>query len=296
MSGIGIDIGGTAVKLAAVDRAGSVLWTGRSVAYARPTLQELVAAIRQTAGGRAGPKGGVAAGVCVPGILSGDRASVIRSVNVPALGGVRLDELVASALGSSPSALTVTTDTHATAYDLYRSRRPPGRLFVLAIGTGVGAAVLDDGRPLRVDGDSPGHFGQIDVSLDGEPVVGPDGGAGSLEGYLSAAALAGRYGPDPGAWLRAVRVDDPPMRALVRAVRIAHAMFRPHHVFLAGGIGIRLGRVCDSLRAAVAHGLTNIARPEWTLATGDSDFHAARGAARLALTDAGLHGPTPRFS
>jgi predicted NBD/HSP70 family sugar kinase len=224
--------------------------------------------------------------VCVPGLLSEDRTAVVRSVNVPGLDGVRLDELVTGALGSRPASLAVATDTHATAYDLYQSRRPRGRLFVLAIGTGVGAAVLDDGRPLWVDGDSPGHFGQMDVSLEGEPVVGPDGGAGSLEGYISAAALAARYGADPGAWLGSIRPDHAPMRALVRAVRIAHAMFRPHHVFLAGGIGIRLGPMCPALRAAAAHRLTSIARPDWTLSSGDSDFHAAQGVARLAVTSA----------
>jgi glucokinase len=196
VSGIGIDIGGTAVKLAAVDCAGSVLWTARSTTYARPALPDLVAAIREAAAGRVGSgdrPGGFAAGVCVPGLLSEDRTAVVRSVNVPGLDGARLDELVTGALGSRPASLAVATDTHATAYDLYQSRRPGGRLFVLAIGTGVGAAVLDDGRPLWVDGDSPGHFGQMDVSLEGEPVVGPDGGAGSLEGYISAAALAARY-------------------------------------------------------------------------------------------------------
>jgi predicted NBD/HSP70 family sugar kinase len=135
-----------------------------------------------------------------------------------------------------------------------------------------------------VDDDSPGHFGQVDVSIEGHPVVGPDGGAGSLEGYLSAAALADRYGPEPSAWVSRITADDPPLRALARAVRIAHAIYRPHHVLLAGGIGVRLGHVVAQLRANVDRQLTSIARPGWTLATGDSDFHAAQGAARLAIS------------
>lgn len=285
MIGIGIDIGGTAVKLAAAGRAGNVLWSARSPTYSRPSMDQLADAMRQAAAGRVGRAdvGGAAFGLCVPGLLDGSRTTVRRSVNVPGLDGVRLDQLIASAFGTPATVLTVATDAHATAYDLYSARRPQGRMFVLAIGTGVGAAVLDEGRPLSVDGDSPGHFGQIDVSLEGEPVIGPDGGAGSLEGYLSAAALAARYGPEPAAWIGSLRAGDPPLRALVRAIRIAHGLFRPHHVLLAGGIGIRLGPWCQDLRTAVSHRLTNIARPDWTLATGDSDFHAAQGAARLAL-------------
>jgi predicted NBD/HSP70 family sugar kinase len=77
--------------------------------------------------------------------------------------------------------------------------------------------------------------------------------------------------------------DDPPLRALARAVRIAHALYRPHHVFLAGGIGIRLKPFVDGLHRQVAHQLTRISRPDATLSAAQSDFHAAQGAARLAL-------------
>jgi predicted NBD/HSP70 family sugar kinase len=219
----------------------------------------------------------------VPGLLDDDRRTVTQSVNLPALDGLRLDDLAGAALGRRPQTLTVVTDANATSIDIYASRRLEGRLFVLAVGAGVGASVVDAGNPLCVDGDSPGHFGQMDVSVEGEPVVGPDGGAGGLEGYLSAAALAARYGTGE-AWAEAVRPDDPPMRALVRSVRVAHAMYRPHHVCLAGGIGMRLGRLVPDLRAAVEWQLTRVARPGWTFTTADSDYHAACGAARAAAS------------
>lgn len=287
MDGIGIDIGGTSVKLAAVGRDGRVLWTARSARYCRPDAAGLAAAIREAAGGRIDPGAarGAAVGLCVPGLMNEEKTAVRQSVNVPGLNGVRLDELVTQALGTGPATVSVATDAYATAFDLYRTLRPRGRLFLLAIGTGVGAAVLDEGRPLHVDGESPGHFGQMDVSIEGHPVIGPDGGAGSLEGYISSAALAARYGP-ANAWLSRMEPDDPPLRALARAIRIAHALYRPHHVFLAGGIGIRLRPFLDELNRIVRHQLTGISRPDATLSAGESDFHAAQGAARLALTHA----------
>lgn len=278
MMSLGIDIGGTSVKLAAV-RDGAVAWTARGEPYARPTRGQLVDAIQPAIAGRGGDVSAV--GLCVPGLLGADRMTVARSVNLPGLDGVRLDDLVAEALGRRPETLTVVTDANATGIDLYAARRLTGRLFVLAIGAGVGAAVIDDGRPLCVDGDSPGHFGQMDVSLEGQPVIGPDGGAGSLEGYLSAAALQRRYGAE-GAWLSHLQPNDPPVLALVRALRIAHGLYRPHHVVLAGGIGSRLGHMTASVQRAVADRLTSIARPGWTLTVADGDFHAAQGAARLA--------------
>ena len=279
MTSLGIDIGGTSVKLAAV-RGAAVLWTARGAPYERPTGAQVAAAIRAAADGRAADVESV--GICVPGLLDDDRATVKHSVNLPGLNGVRLDDLVVEALSRRPRSLTVVTDANATGIDLYASRNLTGRLFVLAVGAGVGASVIDDGRPLCVDGDSPGHFGQMDVSVEGDSVVGPDGGAGSLEGYLSAGALERRYGTGT-AWASAMQRDDPPARALVRAVRIAHAMYRPHHVCLAGGIGSRLGHLLPDLRAAIEHQLTAIARPGWSFATADGDFNAAQGAARAAL-------------
>ena len=156
-----------------------------------------------------------------------------------------------------------------------------GRVLVISIGTGIGAAVLDEGKPLHVDGASPGHIGQMDVIIEGHPAIGPDGGAGSLEGYMGGAALSKKYG-DAAAAIKAFKGFEPPLRALARAIRIAHAIYRPHHVVLAGGIGIRMAHLVEPLHSLVSTHLSSIARHNWTLTCGDSDFHAARGAARLA--------------
>jgi len=53
---LGIDIGGTSVKLAAL-QDGKSLWTGQSEFYSRPSTDQLIAAIRQAAGGRVGVNG-----------------------------------------------------------------------------------------------------------------------------------------------------------------------------------------------------------------------------------------------
>jgi glucokinase len=207
---------------------------------------------------------------------------VTLSVNVPGLNGVVLDELLGAALGERIALRAMTSDAVATGMGIWFERRLGGRLLCLALGTGVGMAVLDDGEPLRVSGDSPGHIGQVDVSIEGEPVIGPDGGAGSLEGYIGGPALAKRYGDDLAAAIAAWKGDEPPLRALARAIRICHAIYRPQHIVLAGGLGIRLGGVLEPLRARIEQDLSKVARPGWTLGVGDSDFHAATGAAAMA--------------
>lgn len=277
MTSLGLDIGGSSIKAAAVD-GDRVVWTNRSASYARPDRATLTAALRDVTAGRSPETQAI--GLCVPGLMDDAKQRVVESVNVPGLVGQTLCDLLLEAGMTLQGDPVVVGDAYATAFDLFATRELEGRLFVLAIGTGVGAAVLDDGRPLFVDGESPGHFGQLDVSLPGEPAVGPDGGAGSLEGYLGAAALQRRYGVEKPA--EHIQPNDPAIIALVRAIRIAHGLYRPRHVILAGGIGNRLARMKDAIDEAVRRQLTRIARPDWTLGFGDSDFHAAAGAARLA--------------
>ena len=276
---LGVDIGGTSVK-AAVRVNGEFVRTGQSPFYARPTTQQLLDAIR-AAVGDVGEFDSV--GLCVPGLLDRERRVITLTVNVPGLQNVPLDELVPRALGLTGQRRTnIGNDASATAHDLFITHNLRGRLLALTIGTGVGAAVLDDGELLRVEGDSPGHIGQMDVSIPGADVIGPDGGFGGLEGYIGVPALKRDLGDDLAVGISKLTGDEPALLALVRTIRICHAIYRPHHVRLCGGIGTRLRHVLPALRAKVGTNLSSVARAGWTLACGDHDFHAARGAALLA--------------
>ena len=278
MTFLGIDIGGSSVKVAAVEQ-GRTLWTGQSGRYNRPTRDEFVGAIREAIAGR--ELNISAVGLCVPGLLDERKETVTYSVNVPGLMGLPLEELVRDAVGAA-GRLLVANDSNAAAWDIYTSRELTGRLLVIVLGTGVGMSVMDERGPLAVDGESPGHIGQMDVSVEGYPVIGPDGGAGSVEGYVGAMALAQRYGAGDSDPVERIAPGDPAVLALARTIRICHAIYRPQHVCLAGGIGIRMGRLLPDLRARVERDLTRLAREGWTLTTGDHDFHAATGIAKLA--------------
>ena len=279
-SALGIDIGGTSVKLAML-RDGHVEWTGQSAFYSRPTTQQLVDALNDAARGRVGATD--TAGLCVPGRYDAAARMITLSVNVPGLMDVNLDELIARAFGDAAKRIEIINDAAAAAYDLYALRRMRGRLVSIALGTGVGMAVLDDGTPLFIEGASPGHIGQVDVSIAGDDVIGPDGGAGSLEGYMGVPALVKRYG-SVESFLAGARVADGSVMALVRAIRICHAIYRPQHVALVGGVGTRMSRLIDDIKRAVDTNLTSVADKTWDLAPGEHDFHAAAGAARLAIS------------
>jgi predicted NBD/HSP70 family sugar kinase len=265
-----------------VDAAGETRWHAQSDAYTRPTAEQLASAIRKAIAGRFDDAAHGAVGICVPGTRASNSHTVLVSVNLPALEGLNLDDLVCDATGATPAHVEVITDATAAAFDIFSLHRLKGRLCSIALGTGIGLGVLDDGIPLMVDGESSGHIGQMDVSIEGEPVIGPDGGAGSLEGYLGAPALASRYGPDMAKTLARLTADDAPVKALARAIRVCHAIYCPEHVALVGGIGVRLQHLLPTIRQMVEKDLTRIARPGWTLLCGSDDFHAARGAAKYA--------------
>jgi predicted NBD/HSP70 family sugar kinase len=277
---LGIDIGGTSVK-AVVRSGGRWIRGGQSIFYARPDAQQLRLAIRQATGA---VQDADMIGLCVPGLMDATRSHVTLAVNVPGLVGLPLTRLVPDALGWLGARSTIIlNDAAAAAHDIYAARHLTGRLLLLTLGTGVGSVVLDDGgKALDVEGGSSGHLGQIDVSIPGHEVIGPDGGAGGLEGYIGVAALRRVYGPDISQALDGFSGNEPAMLALVRALRIAHAIYRPSHICLCGGLGFRLKRLLPILKSMIDHQLTSLARPGYTFTSGDDDFHAARGAAMLA--------------
>lgn len=283
MKSLGIDVGGSSVKLAMV-QDGKTLWQTQSEIYSRPTRQQLSDAIRKSVAGRF--EDGCAVGICVPGRRDESGRTVVLSVNIPSLNGLKLDDLVNESLDRSPRHIEICSDSTASAYDIYGIHQLKGRLLSLAIGTGIGAAVLDNGVPLRVDGESPGHVGQFDCSIEGDPVIGPDGGAGSLEGYFGAPALTKRYGSDMAANLKRLNADESPLKALARAIRICHAIYCMDHVALTGGLGNRMNHLVPPIRELVERDLTSIAKPGWTLICGDDDFHAAKGAGKFAAARA----------
>jgi predicted NBD/HSP70 family sugar kinase len=295
MIALGIDIGGTSVKMAALDlQSGRAVWTSQSGFYSRPTTERLIEAIASAAAGHITPEAHFAiAGLCVPGLYDKERRMITLSINVPGLMNVVLDELIARAIGAGVVGnLRVINDAIATATDVIASHGLTGRVCAIALGTGVGMGVLDDGVPLYVDEVSPGHIGQVDCSIEGAPAFGPDGGAGSLEAYIGVPALTKKYGSMDNFFSR-VTADDPAIKALVRAIRICHAIYRPHHFVLVGGIGTRLKRLVPEIKLGCEVNLSSIARKDWTLSAGDHDFHAALGAARVAALTPSPSGSGP---
>jgi glucokinase len=285
---LGIDIGGSSVKLALI-RDGAEPQTLRGEPHEMPALELLTSRIQATfdsllaqAGLSRDAVGAV--GVCVAGPM--DNAGVIEmAANVPSLAGVSIPDWTEQTLGLGVPVVPA-TDANSAAACEHRRNPMSGRTLYLSLGTGVGGAVLDDGRPVIITRGTSGHFGHMDVS-GGEPdaPTTPGAGRGALEAYVGFRTLEAGGVP----FTSDDRFEHPTMKralaALARGIRILLAVYRPDHIVLMGGAVEIYAPALDRVKVMADDGVTKAAPAKWTLSVGRADnFAAAIGAAALAAT------------
>ncbi|WP_344440900.1 ROK family protein [Kitasatospora nipponensis] len=302
---IALDVGGTGMKGALLDRDLRPLATLR-----RPTprdagpdaVVDAIAATLELLSRRAGEQGVTVlrAGVVVPGIVDEERARAVFSANL----GWR--DLPMRALLEQRCGLPVTLGHDVRACgsaeaELGAARGARDVLFV-AIGTGIAAAVISDGRPVRAGGHA-GELGHLVVEPDGAPCG--CGARGCLETVASAAAVAGAFtarsgrsvdGADQVAALLAL--GDPNAEAVWRratealadALAIATTLLAPELIVLGGGLAEAGELLLTPVRAALAERLTFQRQPAVVRAAlGDEAGCLGAGLhAWHALTDATL--------
>ncbi len=142
-----------------------------------PLVKQLTAEVVAAAG-----REPVACGVALPGVWDRHTGVMQRAINLPRLEGVNLQHLFRTACGRE---VLLETDVNAALWAQWHACEPrPARLLYLSLGTGVGGAVLIDGKILRHTRGGAGHFGFLIV--DTSPAA--PCGRNSIPGCLSAIA------------------------------------------------------------------------------------------------------------
>lgn len=268
-----VDVGGTRIKAALVDRSGVEL-----VSLTEPTPPGLaapgalvsavvasVAALRDRAEARGGAVALSACGVVVPGIVD-DREGVARwSAN---LGWRELPVVKPLAdLLALPVALGHDVRAGLVAETRFGAAQGFSNVLFMPIGTGIAGALMLDGRVVVAHGWS-GELGHV-VVTPGGPLCGC-GARGCLEAIASASAIERAYaaatgqrvGGDAVAQLvadgdaSASAVWATAVEALARAVVMTTTLTGVSRVLVGGGLA-RSGEVLlEPLRAAVQSSLT----------------------------------------
>ncbi len=212
---LGADVGGTYVKYALGDDDEPGRWTGEvptDPASPAVTLGRLAARITELLppGGRVG-----AAGLACAGIVDVQAGRLGRAPNLPGWEGADLAGLLRAAFPGAAIALANDVNAALAGEARFGAGRDGGArsgrdLIMFALGTGVGGAVMIEGRLLVGHRFGAGEFGHMILDPTG-PLCGC-GNRGCLEAYagtrgLLAAARRRTAAPDCSPGLRALAED-----------------------------------------------------------------------------------------
>lgn len=187
---IGVDLGGTNLRIAAVEESGDLLEKTsiaiRTLAHRDAVMDELCRAV-DTLSTRHAARGRFAGvGVGVPGILYLETGTLRQSPNLPGWENFAVRDAIRSRLG-----VAVVLDNDANAAALGEKWLGAGRevpsLCLLTLGTGVGGGLVLDGKIWRGFLGMAGEVGHIGVVSDG--VQCGCGSRGCLETEASATAV-----------------------------------------------------------------------------------------------------------
>tara|TARA_R110002096_G_scaffold292704_11_gene487173 strand:+ start:6252 stop:7181 length:930 start_codon:yes stop_codon:yes gene_type:complete len=179
---IGIDFGGTSVKLAVVE--GSELLTD---VYRIPTQDfegsdPLIDAIVETVKEVQKDFPNIAAiGVGVPGAVDFSKGVTYNLTNVKGWSSVALRDEMAKKTGLPT---VIDNDANCMAYAEYKYGAGQGyrNVICMTLGTGVGGGLILSGELYRGSNYAAGEIGQMSIAYDG--VDGPYGNSGALERYI----------------------------------------------------------------------------------------------------------------
>ena len=192
---IGLDLGGTNLRVAGVSAGGEVVALHREQTAARegpgPVIERIVAAIGRVSDGVTSAGGSVRGVVLgAPGIISSRKGTVVASPNLPGWRDVPLRDRVAAATGLP---VLLENDANAAAYGEYWRGAGQGcdSLVLLTLGTGVGGGLVLRGELWRGADGMAGEIGHLTVEPGGRTCR--CGNAGCLETYASATAVVENY-------------------------------------------------------------------------------------------------------
>jgi glucokinase len=192
---IGVDVGGTGVRAAAVladgERPGSVRRVELKTRERAEVLGRVVDVVTQAAGDVSGTVAAV--GVGLPAFLDLRRGRVALAPNLPDLTGWNAAEELSHAVGHK---VVLENDANAAAYGEHWQGAGQGRdpFILLTLGTGVGGGVILGGEVLRGARGMAGELGHVTVDPNGAACG--CGARGCLEAHASATALLRMFSED----------------------------------------------------------------------------------------------------
>lgn len=186
---VGVDLGGTKLLAGAVDEGLRVQHRAHRVIAGlgqSELLDAVAAAVAEVAS--AGGHDPLAVGFGIPALIDRVRGMAVSCVHLP-LAGLAFGDLMAERLGL-PCVIDNDANAAATAEHRHGAARGARHAVVLTIGTGIGGALILDGRLYRGAVGAAGELGHMVIDADGPACRGNCPNRGCLEALASGTALA----------------------------------------------------------------------------------------------------------
>lgn len=187
---IGLDLGGTNLRAAAINREGDLLQKisgGTNFSEGREAVVEDMVSVIATLREKWGTPSLAGIGVAVPGFILLEQGIIMNCNNLPFLENVPIRDELSRRLGAP-----VILENDANAAALGEKWRGAGRdvndLVLLTLGTGIGGGIISDGKVLHGFLGMAGELGHLTVVPNGNPCG--CGNQGCLEKHASAVAIA----------------------------------------------------------------------------------------------------------
>jgi glucokinase len=267
---IGVDVGGTTVKLGICDADGHVHGRGNVATdpAARPDdMLERIAAVARKLIGEAGPAR--ACGVGTPGPLDPERRTLSRANHLPTWKDVAIPDILGSKL-DIPVVLENDGNCAVWGESCVGVGRGARAIVLFTLGTGVGGGIVLDGELWTGVGGAAGAFGHLVIDPAGPLCL--CGQHGCLEQYASATSVARRFGRGaaPDAFSAAESGDADGIdavgeacEALAAAIAATIHTLQPDLVIIGGG----MAAAGDALLLPVCEGVHQRVRPAWLAST-----------------------------
>ena len=186
---IGIDLGGTNLRAAAIDRSGAMLGkiagSTHLSAGREAVIADMVAAIHKLRE-QCGAQGLAGVGVGTPGFIIMEKGVITGSPNMPGFDNFPIRDEIERQLGA-PVALENDANAAALGEKWMGAGRNYDDLVLLTLGTGIGGGIISGGKVLHGFVGMAGELGHTTVSPTGNPCG--CGNQGCLEKHASATAV-----------------------------------------------------------------------------------------------------------
>src|SRR5688572_14448038 len=247
---LGLDLGGTSVKLGICDARGRVKSSASIPTLASRGPQAVVDDMAAAARGLRGIRDVVACGIGAPGPLDVKRTRVLVAPNL-GWSDVPLPRLLSRALGM-PVRLENDANCAAVGESVAGAGKGSSSLALFTLGTGVGGGLVLGGRLWTGAAGGAGEFGHMTLDPDG-PMCGC-GRRGCLETYASATAVARAAGTSnardafASRSAKARRAVAVAAEALGTGIAIVFNALQPARFVLAGGMALAGGGFLAAVR------------------------------------------------